>query len=128
LIQPGVGGRLSFQRTNLGLFSLDIGTVETLTVNGNNGAETMTLNNLAGVADLTTVNLNGNSENDTFTVQPSAAVTVNVNGGQPTAAPGDTLNVDTAGTTNPALTANSTATGFQGSYTFGNRQPVNFQQ
>jgi uncharacterized repeat protein (TIGR01451 family) len=120
--------RVNFQRTNLGLFGLDIGTVETLTINGNNGGDTITVNNLAGVADLTTVNVFGNTENDTFNVQPSPNVTVNVNGGPPTTAPADALTVDLTGTTNPAFTATSTPTGFQGSYTFGNRQPVNFQQ
>jgi len=122
------GTRVRFDRVNLGLFSLDIGTVETLTINGNNAGDTMTVNNLAGVADLTAVNLFGNADADTFNVQPSPSVTLNVNGGPPTAAPGDALNVDTAGTTTPTLTANSTPTGFQGGYTFGNRQPVNFQQ
>src|SRR5439155_14833197 len=93
-------------------------------VNGNNGGDTMTVNALAGVADLTTVNLNGNTESDTFALQPSPGATVNVNGGPPVSAPGDTLNVDATGTTNPALAVTSTSTGFQGNYTFGNRQPI----
>src|SRR5207245_9911066 len=31
-------------------------------------------------------------------------------------------------TTNPSLAVTSTSTGSQGNYTFGNRQPINFQQ
>src|SRR5207302_8336227 len=46
----------------------------------------------------------------------------------PPTVPGDTLNVNTAGTTNPTLTSTATPTGFTGSYTFGNRLPVNFQE
>jgi uncharacterized repeat protein (TIGR01451 family) len=122
------GTRVNVQRVNLGLFSLDIGTVETLTINGNNGADLITVNSLAGAADLTVVNVFGDADNDTINVQPSPNVTVNVNGGGPAAVPGDILNVDSAGTTNGVLTADSTPTGFQGSYTFGNRQPVNFHQ
>ena len=38
------GTRLRFDRTNLGLFSLDIGTVETLIVNGIGGDDTFTVN------------------------------------------------------------------------------------
>ena len=40
--------------------------------------------------------------------------------------PGDLLNLNTAGVTNLALTATNGPTGTAGSYTFGNRQPVNF--
>jgi fibronectin-binding autotransporter adhesin len=128
LVQPGVGGRLSFQRTNLGLFTLDIGTVESLTVNGNNGSDTFTVNDLTGVLDLTTVNLNGDSEDDTFNVTASSSVTFNVDGDQPVppATPGDALNVTLTGATTPSLSLTSSATGLAGSYTFGNRQPVNF--
>src|SRR5262249_31370910 len=46
----------------------------------------------------------------------------------PPASPGDTLNVDLTGTTNPMLTANPTATGYQGSWTFTDHQPANFQR
>jgi fibronectin-binding autotransporter adhesin len=130
LVQPGAAGRLSFQRTNLGLFTLDIGTAENLTVNGNIGSDTFTVNDLAGVADLTTVNLNGNDDSDTFNVTATPSVTFNVDGDQPVppATPGDTLNVTLTGATTPSLSLTSSATGLAGSYTFGNFLPVNFRR
>ena len=93
----GVAGtRVAFARTNLIPFTLDIGTAETLIVNGAGGDDTETVNSLAGVADLTAVNLFGLNGNDTFnTGFALAPVVVNVNGGSHTT--GDTLNVDAAG-------------------------------
>ena len=72
-----------FDRTNLGLFSLDIGTMETLTVNGIGGDDSFTVNDLTGVASLTTLNLNGFDGNDTFTYVPTSAgaVVFNAHGG-----------------------------------------------
>ncbi len=67
------GARIDFDRTNVGLFSLDIGTVESLTVNGIGGDDTFTVNDLAGVATLTTMNLNGFDGGDTFTYVPTSA-------------------------------------------------------
>lgn len=121
------GSRVAFNRTNLGLFGLDIGTTETLIVNGLNGDETMSVGNLNGVADLTNVNLFGFAGNDTFNVVPAANVAISANGYAPATAPGDTLNVDFAGTTTPQVTDNSNSAGHQGSLAFGNRQTVSFQ-
>jgi hypothetical protein len=67
------GARIDFDRTNLGLFSLDIGATETLTVNGVGGDDSFTVNDLTGVATLTTLNLNGFAGNDTFTYVPISA-------------------------------------------------------
>jgi hypothetical protein len=77
------GARLDFDRTNLVPFSLDIGTTETLTVNGINGNESFTVNDLAGVASLTTLNQNGFDEDDTFTyvASSSGGVAFNAHGG-----------------------------------------------
>jgi hypothetical protein len=82
---------------------------------------------LTGVGSL---NARGDLGSDTFNVTPASAMTINIDGDLPTppATPGDRLNVNTAGTTSPTLTSTSTASGLQGSYTFGNRQPVNFQE
>ena len=77
VVQPN-GARLRFDRTSAGPFSLDIGTVEGLIVNGIGGDDTFTVNDLARVASLTTVNLNGLSDNDVFSLSPSTS-TVNVN-------------------------------------------------
>jgi hypothetical protein len=77
------GARLRFDRTNLGLFSLDIGTTETLIVNGIAGDDSFTVSDLAGVSTLTTVNLNGFAGNDSFTLNkiPASAVAISVRGG-----------------------------------------------
>jgi uncharacterized repeat protein (TIGR01451 family) len=81
----------------------------------------------SGVASL---NVFGGGGSDTFDVTPSSTTAFAINGGppDPPALPGDTLNVALAGTNNPVLTAAATPTGYQGSWTFGNRQPVTFQR
>jgi hypothetical protein len=124
---PSGGGRLLLH-PGVPSGDLDIGTVETLTVSGYGGNDSFTVGSLAGVNDLTTINFNGLMGNDTFNITPSATVTFNVNGGEPSTPsfPGDLLTLNTTGVTNLALTATNGATGTQGAYTFGNRQPVNF--
>ncbi len=91
----GNGTRVTFARTNLVPFSLDIGTTENLVVNGAGGDDTETVNSLAGVADLTNVNLFGLNGNDTFNTGFASAVVVSINGGSHTS--GDTLNLDAQG-------------------------------
>jgi hypothetical protein len=77
------GTRIDFDRTNFGVFSLDIGTVETLTVNGLGGGDVFTVNDLSGVASLATLNLNGFADDDIFTFVPASAgpIAFNVHGG-----------------------------------------------
>jgi len=75
------GTRVAFARISTGPFTLDIGTTETLIVNGIAGTDTFAVNNLAGVADLTALNLNGLADNDTFNVIPAPTVRINVAGG-----------------------------------------------
>ena len=104
------GTRLDFDRTNLGLFSLDIGTAETLTVNGIGGDDTFTVNNLTGVASLATLNLNGFDGNDTFTSsRPRLARSCSM----PMAAPAPTRSKDRTspapGTSRPRTRATSPA-------------------
>src|SRR5262249_22756812 len=67
-IGAGSGGRVAFARTSPGPFTLDIGTTEALTVNGNTGNDSFTVNSLTGVTDLNTINLFGFDGNDTFNV------------------------------------------------------------
>ena len=66
---------------------------------------------------------------ETFFVSPSPTTRINIDGHLPTppATPGDVLDFDLSGVTNPVLIATFTATGYQGSLTSSNRQPVNFQ-
>jgi hypothetical protein len=111
------------------------GGVNTLDFTGTTDALVMTLNGAAvtGVTNLTATNIQslvGGDNSDTFTVMPSATTAYDINGGlpNPPASPGDALIVDASGTTNPAFSSTSTPTGLQGSFTFGNRQPVNFQK
>jgi CHRD domain/RTX calcium-binding nonapeptide repeat (4 copies) len=77
------GTRVDFDRVNLVPFSLDIGTVETLTVNGIGAIDTMTVNSLAGVASLSTLNLNGFDGDDlfNFAASSSSGIAFNVHGG-----------------------------------------------
>ncbi|HEY6231521.1 MAG TPA: hypothetical protein VIW64_09655, partial [Pyrinomonadaceae bacterium] len=77
---------------------------------------------------VTNFTIQGGSGNETFNVTPSSATTFNMNGNnpKPPASPGDSLTVDESGTTGANLSKTSTPSGFQGSFTFTNRQPVNF--
>jgi uncharacterized repeat protein (TIGR01451 family) len=81
-------------------------------------------------ANITNVTVTGGSLSDTFNVTPDASDDFAVNGGNPVppAAPGDTLNLNLAGTSNPALSSTLTSSGYQGTRTFGNAQNVNFTQ
>ena len=67
---------------------------------------------------------------DTFTVTPHPTTTIHVDGNlpQPPASPGDTLQFDLTGVTNPAISATLNANGYSGSLTSSNRAPVQFQE
>lgn len=62
---------------------------------------------------------------DTINLTPDAAVAFLVDAGNPSTAPGDTLNVDFTGTSGAALDAIATP-GFDHTYSFGNRMPIAF--
>ena len=82
--------------------------------------------NYTGVASL---NVTGTSGADTFDVTPAAATTITIHGGlpMPPASPGDVLNVNLSVATNPVLNDTySSASGYSGSWTFGNRTPIDF--
>ena len=141
-VQPGAGGRLAVGRN--GQTTLDIGGVESLSLSGSNADnDTFTIDNLAGVSDLTSVNVYGNAGPNVFDVTPSPNVTINIFGGAPPPTfpfvryYHGTLNVATAGTTNPALQVsvlygpgmfgpNYSDPYLSGAYAFADRQPVNF--
>jgi uncharacterized repeat protein (TIGR01451 family) len=88
--------------------------------------------NAVSFSNVPNITVFGSSGPDTFNVTPSASTTFTVHGGDPTppATPGDVLIVNLSGTTNPHL--NSTqpvpASGFAGSWTFGNADPIIFDQ
>ncbi|MFL5329767.1 MAG: beta strand repeat-containing protein [Gemmataceae bacterium] len=103
--------------------------VDSVTLNGGSGGNTYTIDQTGAAAGWTlTINMGAGS--DTANVTPDQFTVYNIIGNTPAppTLPGDTLNVVVAGSTSPSLTANTTATGLQGSYTFGNRATVNFDQ
>jgi hypothetical protein len=63
------------------------------------------------------------SGEDTAYVQPNTIASMNINGGDPTTAPGDTLNLAFAGAENPVFTPGAPG---NGGYTFDNRAPLNY--
>ncbi len=93
------------------------------------GATPQTVNYTASLTSLT---VNGGVGSDTFNVTPSATTTDFINGGLPTppALPGDTLAVNLLGTTNAVetLILPTPASGYAGTWTFGNAQPVTFSE
>jgi CSLREA domain-containing protein len=118
------GPRIAFARTSPGPFSLDIGTVETLTVNGVGGDDSFTVNALTSATDLSLLQLFGFDGNDTFNLTPvpnGATRTIHAHGGAPTTAPGDVLDLVTAGVTDPLLTL----TGGNGTFTATSHQTIN---
>jgi hypothetical protein len=127
-VNPGTGGRVDFDRTNLVPFSLDIGTVEQLAVLGLSGNDKYTVAALTGVTDLAGVTLAGLDGNDTFDVVPGTTVRISAQGGPPTVAPGDTLNVDVTGVANANRIIASTGPGESksGTVTAAGRQPIDF--
>ena len=86
----------------------------------------------AAIPFTTTVDLtlSGGTGSDTFSVTPSVATafTINGNGPAPPTLPGDALHVDLGGVTSPSLTVASVASGFQGTFSFGNARNVRFSQ
>jgi hypothetical protein len=113
------------------------GGTNTVTLNGTNAGDTFgvtgTLTTDGGhtvtYAGIQGTTVNGGAGSDTFNVTPSAAIPLTLNGGPPTppTLPGDQLNVDLTGTSNPTLNKMfNPASGYSGNWSFGNRKNVNF--
>ena len=103
------GARLNVERTNLGLFALDIGGVEELDLNTFAGEDEVVVDDLTGVADLDTISLVGGDDIDDFNVTPSTLIDIEIDGGAPTGViPGDSLFVETTGTTGAAFNVGGT--------------------
>ncbi len=80
-------------------------------------------------SQLSSLTVKFGSGSDTANVTPSPSFPMHLDGGPPgpPAIPGDTLNMNLAGTTSPALaTTFSSSSGYAGSWTFANRNPVAF--
>ena len=122
------GTRVSFQRTNLVPFTLDIGTTENLVVNGAGGGDTFTVADLSGVANLTSLTLAAPGGNNTFGVTPSVNTAVTVAGGAPASGvAGNTLTIVPGAATGLTATAVKNAAGqLTGQVTSGNRAAVKF--
>ena len=76
-------------------------------------------------------NVLGANGSDAFNITPSTVMAFNVTGGlpNPPVLPGDQLNINQSlGALGTALNAISSASGYSGSYTFANRQAVNFSE
>jgi hypothetical protein len=86
------------------------------------GAGTYTFGNL------TSLDVTGGSAFDNFTVTPSSAVTISVDGGPSSGASPDRLQVTTTDVTGVALSLDTNSSGKFGSYTFSNRHAVNFSR
>jgi hypothetical protein len=92
------------------------------------GPQPFTINYAASGGTVANLAVVGGLGADTFNVTPSIATTYSIDGGPPTEpAPGDTINVNLAGTTG-AMLSGLTQNGdeFSGTYTFSNRAAVSF--
>jgi uncharacterized repeat protein (TIGR01451 family) len=122
-------GTTHIVHTNLSATS-HVNVLTGLTLNNNSIAITPAQTTVAGEtitydAGVALLSVTGQQGTDAFDVTPSTTAVISVDGGPPLVT-GDSLNVELAGVTNPALSITSTPNGFQGSWTFGNRQNVNF--
>jgi parallel beta-helix repeat protein len=86
------------------------------------GSDSIALTNVSHLSATT------GAGNDTFSVAPLPSTSIAIDAGDPTppASPGDTLNLTLSGTTGASLSVAGSPQGFSGSWTFSNRQPVNF--
>jgi len=98
-----------------------------VTVNDTGGGSSFNLNIPNPAAGLAGLTVNGGNGAGSFLVTPSATIPFTINGGgNPQPAPGNVLFLNPFGTTGASLADTNSATGFQGAWTFTNRQPVNF--
>jgi len=113
--------------SSLNSLTLDFANKTHVTVTDTAGGDTITLDFSIPAVGLVDLIVNGGNGADAFNVTPSATIPFTINGGgNPQPAPGNVLTVILAGTTGASLADVNTATGFQGAWTFTNRQAVNF--
>ena len=82
--------------------TLNFANKSTLTINSGDGDDTFNVNNPNPANGLGQVNLNGENGNDVFNMTPGP-VPYDLDGGDPTICPGDSLFIDFSGVTNPQL-------------------------
>jgi hypothetical protein len=72
--------------------------------------------------------INGGNEDDTFTIDPQANTEIFIDGNDPTAVTGDTLNIDLSGLTTPDLDIIPTTSGGIGNFAFTGATAVHFRE
>ena len=108
-----------YDHVNLG--TLDMTSISTTTLNCGSGADTIDVNFNPGPSGTLTVNGNGGA--DEFEVTPDITAAIQLNGGQPTTAPGDVLALDVGTLTGGVFTPGAPGAG---SYDFPVRDVISF--
>ncbi|MBO6576013.1 MAG: DUF11 domain-containing protein [Rhodothermales bacterium] len=122
LSDDGVAGNgYSFIDSDMAESVTFLNPTTSLTVNLGSGDDTITMTALDSGFAVDPV-INGDDGEDRFNITPSANYAITVNGGIPTGAPGDVLDIALVGTTGASLTN----VGGSGSWTFTNRNTVSF--
>ena len=97
--------------------------LNTLNLLGNAGANTFNIN--GDLADVLSLVIHGGGGNDTFNVAPLPSTPIDLDGDAPEVSPGDKLVLNPEGST--GLSFASGANSRAGTYSFTNRQPVQFE-
>jgi Ca2+-binding RTX toxin-like protein len=105
-INAGTGGHFTVNRSSGTTFTIDIATIEQLDIDAGDGADTIAVNSLSGVADLTTINVNGSDGNDDISVTPTVGLMTSVDGGDPASGVGDRFTFNATATVTVSDTGN----------------------
>jgi len=105
-VDAGTAGHFTVGRSSGTTFSIDVAGTEQLDIDAGDGADTVAVNSLSGVADLSTININGSDGDDDISITPTVGLTTNVDGGNPTSGVGDTFTFNATGTVTVTDTGN----------------------
>ncbi len=111
----GAGGRVAVARTAPTPSSAEADSTESVVADGGDGADALTIGDLAGVPVLTSATLRGGAGADLFTAEPSPTVATSLQGGSED----DTLNFDAGCLELTAVAGQLSAAG---------RQPVTYSE
>ena len=132
---PVISGYQTMQIGDGGTYfeTTDIANKTSVTFNLENYGSVVTVNNPTLATGMTSFTINGEqgavaNGASTFNITPSSSLPIAVNGNLDSGTPTDSLIVDVTGATNVHITAHHGASGYSGTYTFGNRQTVTFTQ